>query len=337
MKLLTSFKRLPIPSVFIASAFAFLAIYPEARAVSPAPDGGYPGLNTAEGQNALENLTTGVANAAVGWYSLFSNTDGSYNTAVGAGTLLFNVGDQSAGEGVKNTAVGAVALLFNIDGDNNAAVGAAALVNNTTGDNNTAVGADALSSNTGGGLNVAVGRIALTANITGLANTAVGYRALAGSTGSNNTAVGSEAGAGITTGTNIIAIGAEVSGISSVFGEVGNSCYIDNISGAAVSSATAVAVMVDADGKLGTLAVDANGNKMAVPNPLAMLNEFVKTQKKVAELDTTVAQQAKAMGQQTKVIEALSVQLKEQAAQIQKLGVQVSLTEAGLQTALNNE
>jgi len=43
----------------------------------PPPDGGYAGFNTAEGQNALFGLTTGVANTGVGWYSLWSNTDGS--------------------------------------------------------------------------------------------------------------------------------------------------------------------------------------------------------------------------------------------------------------------
>ena len=32
---------------------------PKAKAVSPLPDGGYPGGNTAEGQNALLSLTTG--------------------------------------------------------------------------------------------------------------------------------------------------------------------------------------------------------------------------------------------------------------------------------------
>ena len=57
-----------------------------------------PGFNTAEGQNALFNLTTGVKNTAVGWLSLWSDTDGSYNTAVGTGTLLFNVGNQSTGQ-----------------------------------------------------------------------------------------------------------------------------------------------------------------------------------------------------------------------------------------------
>ena len=33
-------------------------------AVSPAPDGGYPNNNTAEGTDALFNLTTGVGNTA---------------------------------------------------------------------------------------------------------------------------------------------------------------------------------------------------------------------------------------------------------------------------------
>ena len=35
------------------------ALSPTARAVTPAPDGGYPNNNTAEGDNALFSLTTG--------------------------------------------------------------------------------------------------------------------------------------------------------------------------------------------------------------------------------------------------------------------------------------
>ena len=37
----------------ILSTFACLGLLPKAQAVSPPPDGGYPGGNTAEGQNAL--------------------------------------------------------------------------------------------------------------------------------------------------------------------------------------------------------------------------------------------------------------------------------------------
>src|SRR5436190_19814279 len=86
------------------------------RAGVPPPDGGYPGFNTAEGQNALFNLTTGVGNTAVGWFSLFSNTDGSFNTAIGAGTLLINVGNQGMGEGSQNTPICTATLLDNTVG-----------------------------------------------------------------------------------------------------------------------------------------------------------------------------------------------------------------------------
>src|SRR2546423_357117 len=78
------------------SCFAFPQM---AQAVVPAPDGGYPGGNTAEGQSALLSLTTGGFNPAVGYLSLRSDTPGSFNTAIGAGTLLANTADY-------NTAIG---------------------------------------------------------------------------------------------------------------------------------------------------------------------------------------------------------------------------------------
>src|SRR5215211_5869003 len=68
-------------------ALAGVAVSSTAQAVVPAPDGGYPGGNTAEGQNALLSLTTGTFNTAVGWFSLRSTVEGQLNTAVGAGTL----------------------------------------------------------------------------------------------------------------------------------------------------------------------------------------------------------------------------------------------------------
>src|ERR1041385_8149262 len=102
--------------LFVAFTLVSLALSAGVHAVVPAPDGGYPNFTTAEGQNALKNLTTGPGNTAVGWYSLFSNTDGSFNTAVGAGTLVLNIGNQAANEGVENTAVGTGALLLNVTG-----------------------------------------------------------------------------------------------------------------------------------------------------------------------------------------------------------------------------
>jgi hypothetical protein len=195
------------PLFLIAVVILYCAPLPNAHAVSPPPDGGYPGFNTAEGINALKGLTTGVGNAAVGWFSLFSNTDGSFNTALGAGTLLFNVGNQATSEGIKNTAIGTAALLFNSTGTDNTAVGASALLNNTTGSENTALGSDALLHNTSGAFNMASGSQALFSNTTGTENTAngtfalnintdgsfntaIGAFALANNTGSENTAVG---------------------------------------------------------------------------------------------------------------------------------------------------
>src|SRR6266566_1090403 len=82
-------------------ALGCLAFPQRTHAVSPAPDGGYPGGNTAEGSSALLSRTTGFYNTAIGIYSLLSLTDGNFCTGVGAGALLANT---SANE---NTATGA--------------------------------------------------------------------------------------------------------------------------------------------------------------------------------------------------------------------------------------
>src|SRR5690348_11449863 len=77
-----------VPSVLVLVCIGLLQI-PKALGVTPAPDGGYPGFNTAEGQNALFSVTTGVFNAAVGFDALFHNTSGFKNTATGVGALFF--------------------------------------------------------------------------------------------------------------------------------------------------------------------------------------------------------------------------------------------------------
>jgi hypothetical protein len=110
--------------IVITVAFHCIGLLPKAGAVSPPPDGGYPGGNTAEGQNALLDLMTGTYNTAVGFVSLSSNVDGNFNTAIGAGTLLTNTADN-------NTATGAGALLSNATGDSNTANGTFALFDNT--------------------------------------------------------------------------------------------------------------------------------------------------------------------------------------------------------------
>ena len=87
--------------LFVALTLVCFALLPTAQAVVPTPYGGYPGLNRAEGKNTLLSLdmSTGVANTAVGWFSLTTDVNGSFNTGVGAGTLLLNVGDPTTGDG----------------------------------------------------------------------------------------------------------------------------------------------------------------------------------------------------------------------------------------------
>jgi hypothetical protein len=258
-----SMKPVNILIVAVALACLGLASTPHGFAVVPAPDGGYPGFNTAEGQKALFSLTTGVGNTAVGWYSLSSNSDGSFNTALGAGTLVFNTGNQSTGEGTQNTAVGAAALLLNTTGQQNTATGVFALEANTVGSansafgfgalqnnteegsDNTAIGAFALTANTIGNFNTASGASALQANITGLFNTASGYGALTGNTaGSSNTALGKLAGFS-TTGDGNICIGADVFGVD---GE-NNTTRIRNIGSTPIVGG--INVVIESTGAIG--------------------------------------------------------------------------------------
>ncbi len=179
------------PLCLIVFAFGCLALLPNAEAVSPPPDGGYPGGNTAEGDLALQSLTTGFYNNAVGIYALLSVTTGNFNTANGAGAL-FSITTTS-----ENTATGAGALFSNSGGFSESA--------------NTADGAFALFSDTTGFHNTAVGDRALFANTTGQSNVAVGDGALGEATGGLvqvNTVVGSGVGGSLTTGSGNVFVGA---------------------------------------------------------------------------------------------------------------------------------
>src|SRR5215211_5106468 len=86
-------------AIFIPLLLTCFALSQQAQGVVPAPDGGYPGGNTAEGQAALFSLTSGTYNTAVGMLSLWSNVNGSFNTAIGAGALLLNIADQNTATG----------------------------------------------------------------------------------------------------------------------------------------------------------------------------------------------------------------------------------------------
>jgi hypothetical protein len=109
----------------IALALLCFGLLPGAQAVVPPPDGGYGppdyGVgNTAEGEEALLNLSSGGFNTAAGYRTLFSNTTGNFNTARRRWALFANTGTE-------NTATGAGALLNNTTGSFNTANGEAAL------------------------------------------------------------------------------------------------------------------------------------------------------------------------------------------------------------------
>jgi Chaperone of endosialidase len=264
---------------------------PKSFGVLPPPDGGYAGGNTAEGQSALLNLTTGGFNTGVGFLSLRSNTESSFNTGVGAGALLFNTAFNNTATGAgallsnttgeENTATGAFALFSNTEGLFNTSVGAFALHGNTIGSQNTAVGNSALVTNIEGRFNTATGDLALFDNTTGddntakgestlgnntegNFNTAIGSRALAANTtGDSNTAVGRNSLSSNTSGNSNIALGnsagSQVTTASNVIcigtnvsgANVNNSCFIGNIRDAVVAP-DAATVLIDSAGKLGT-------------------------------------------------------------------------------------
>ncbi len=279
-----SLSRAPLRRRFLLLplAIAWFALSPAAQAQlpSPTPDGGYPNDNTAEGTNALFSLTTGVDNTATGFDALFFNTTGTQNTATGDGALDSNTAGsdntangasalESNTTGTANTANGFQALLKNTTGIQNTAHGSNALSSNTTASCSTANGYDALRSNTTGGKNTATGWGALELNTTGGDNTANGYEALyTNKTGGHNIALGFAAGSNLTTGSNNIDIGnVGVAGESNHIriGTVGtqNGTFIAGIHGVTVASA--VGVVVDVNGHLGTVTSSARFKEAIKP------------------------------------------------------------------------
>jgi hypothetical protein len=279
-----------IYAVFALFAFACFALLPTAQAVVPAPDGCYSGFTTAEGCDALHSLAGGAGNTGVGWRSLFFDSTGNFNTGVGAGALVLNNGDS-------NTAVGTIALLLNTTGSNNTAVGATALYNNSAGDYITALGS-------GAGTDPGIVR--------------------------NNLYLGDP---GFGGDENVISIG----GIAAS-GTPYDNCYIGGIAPQSqpTDGVTVCEVTVRlADGRLG---IDCThpSNPGSVPDsaplrrsgpqpsqPQAMRHEFQKQQKRISELENTVAR--------------LAATVKEQAAQIQRVSAQLEASRPAPQVVDNQQ
>src|SRR5438445_333279 len=340
-------------SILLILSLVCIGLLPNVQAVSPPPDGGYLGGNTAEGQDALLSLTSGLYNTAAGLYSLRALTGGSFNTAIGAGALLLNTANE------------------------NTAIGAGALLNNTTGAPNTAIGRSALSINTTGSFNTANGYQALFNN----------------TTGNFNIALGQGAGSRLTTGDSNIDIGAfGFPGESATIriGEGQTKTFIDGIRGATVVGG--VPVVIDGSGQLGTIVSSKRFKKEIQPmekaseailalkpvtflyksdatntpqfgliaeeaaevNPdlvvrdengdiytvrydavnAMLLNEFLKAHRKAQEQEATITELKKDF---RATVAQLTARLDEQATQIQKARVQMEASKAAPQTVANSQ
>ena len=129
--------------------------------------------------------TTGESNTALGAYrTLYANTTGAYNVAVGREALRNNT------TASQNTAMGYQAGFSNNIGVQNTFIGGRSGYSNTTSSDNTYLGWQAGYSRTGSG-NTAVGQYAGRNGTTGVDNTLIGRNAgYKITTGSNNTVLG---------------------------------------------------------------------------------------------------------------------------------------------------
>src|SRR5438034_1148736 len=332
--------------LLIPFALACFALSPTVRAVDPPPDGGYPGFNTAEGDDALFNLDTsqGTNNTAIGFAALFSSTTGISNTAVGFDALYSNT-------------IGAV----------NTATGSSALFSNTTGTDNTAHGAFALFFNTTGSFNIAVGNGGGGNLTTGINNIDIGNNGVAGESKTirigksgkqTNTFIAGISGATVPTGVAVIVDASGHLGTTT-----SSARFKDAIKPMDKASEVILALKpvtfhynqeIDPEGtpQFGLVAEDVeNVNPDLVARDehgkpytvryeavnAMLLNEFLKEHRTVQEQNRKIQAQDATIAQLKSGMETLATTVKEQAAQIQKVSAQIEASKPAPQIVLNNQ
>ena len=333
MNPLTQSKKTIIRPLLIALGLVCFALSPRAQAVLPAPDGGYPGGNTAEGTNALFSRTSGLYNTATGLNALLKDTSGSRNTANGVNALRSNT------TGSSNTAVGTNALFLN-SSIHNTAIGDSALFSNTIGVGNTAVGYQSLFSSNFGSLNTAIGNFA-GIHITGDGNVCIG-----GGVGGN---------AGVSNTTWIRNVYASEANARAVYvnadGKLGTLASsrrfkkeikpMDQTSEAILAfkpvtfhyksgntDTPQFGLIAEEVAEInpGLVVRNENGEIYTVRYEAVnamLLNEFLKEHKKVEELEG--------------IVTSLVATVKEQAAQIQKVSAQLEVNKTARQIVLNDQ
>jgi uncharacterized coiled-coil protein SlyX len=248
----------------------------------------------------------------------------------------------------------------------NTAVGANALGSDTTGNGNTAVGAAALFNATGGG-NTAIGNFAGGSATTGTGNVYIGSGVLGVAGESNNTYI-----ANINT-TNVSGGGTDTVTVDLTTGLLGHltssrrykedikpmdsaseALYrlkpvtyrykkeIDRTQSPAFGLIAEEVAEVNPDLVARNSQGQAEGVHYEMVNAM-LLNEFLKEHKKVeeqqaciSELTSRVTEQEAIIAQQQKGMEAVTTQLREQAAQIQRVSAQVELSKPAPTVVLSN-
>jgi hypothetical protein len=311
-------------------------------------------------------LDTGGTNTAVGAGALLNNHTATDNNAFGT-FALFNNDSDAAGLANFNNAHGRNCLLNNVDGDENDAFGDDTMEANTTGIQNTAMGDDALDANTTGSGNTAMGKEAGNSIVDGSDNVVIGHNAGVGIVDANNCvaiggpAVGPFANSSLTCWIYSID-GEPTSDPSSTVAVLIDS---NNVLGTAVSSRrfkhdikpmdkaseallalNPVSFKYNYDRKGSTqygliaeevaqvnpnLAVYRDGEPYTVKYDqinVMLLNEFLKEHKKVEEQQASISQLKSEM-------QTMVAQLKEQAAQIQKVSAQLEVNKPAPQVVEN--
>jgi Chaperone of endosialidase len=316
--------------VLILIVLAIFGLSLTAQAVNPAPDGGYPGNNTAEGTSALFNLTSGTNNTGDGFGTLFGTTIGFKNTASGSQALFNNT------NGFVSTADGFQALYSQTTGAQsaqNTAIGFRALLHLTTGHDNTALGWNA-------GAN-------LTTNNTNTNNLYIGNTAFAveretvriGSPGQTRAFVAGINGAPVT-GSNVVVNAGGQLGVAPSAQRFKQDIQPMDGASEAIYALKPVTFRykknVDSDGVLqfglvaedvekvnpALVSHDSNGSIYSVRydavNAMS-LNEFLKEHSKVLQHDAALAQLKAIAAHQQKQMELLAASLTEHASRLKRL------------------
>jgi hypothetical protein len=330
-------------------------------------------FNSGFGWFSLFANTDAFFNTGMGAGTLFAN-DGPNNTAVGAAALFFNStgGNENAvgvnalrdnDSGFFNNAHGTFALFSNFDGSQNNAFGDQALIDNVSGNFNTGIGDDALLTCTGNS-NTALGDEAGSNVGSGEGNIYIGAQVPAGTSGEfefirigNDTAftfpydtfIAGIFGRSNDPGTATICYVDANGKLASIFSSRRYKHDIKPMDNAseAILAFKPVSFHYNSDAK-NTPCFGLIAEEVAAVNPdlvirdkegepltvrydqinAMLLNEFLKEHKKVEAQQASISQLKSEM-------QTMVAQLKEQAAQIQKVSAQLEVSKPAPQVVVN--